>query len=638
LEDRAATAHAYRNGELDLLYLAPERLANPTVINALRNCPTAAPSFFAIDEAHCLSEWGHDFRPDYLTLGNLRHHFPDTPIAAFTATATQQVAADIESRLQLNNPVNIRASFDRPNLYYEVRTKLDWETQLVDFLRERPGQSGIIYRTSRKSVDATAALLNQNGIPASPYHAGMDPADRSATQDAFIRDDAPIIVATVAFGMGIDKSDVRFVVHADIPKNIESYYQETGRAGRDGEPSHCLLLYSPADSAKIRRFCTDITDGPERQRSLDLLREMERFASVPTCRRKSILHYFEEIYPDKNCGTCDYCTGKFKKIDATHDAKILLSTIAKTGEHFGAVHICDILTSANTAKIRQFDHHQLKTYATGKHQPKNYWRALLDALTADGLVAPSTTTEFPVPTLTTTAHQVLDGQRDFYRHQDTRSEPEKPSHRTRDPDTIPHHQGLFEHLRATRKSIADAAGVPPYVVFADRTLRLMAAHLPTGHTALASLHGIGTHKLETYGSKFTSAIRDYLAGHPNTSPPTTQPRTTTPVKRPRGETYQTTLTLLRQGSSLGQIAATRELTLSTIESHVARLIADGEDLDWKTCVPGKTATLLHSLFATHGTGALAPIIEAADGAATYGQARIIAAVIEAGPARPAAAS
>ena len=639
IDERAATAEAYKNGELDLLYLAPERLASAGTLDQLRDCPNGAPAFFAIDEAHCLSEWGHDFRPDYLVLGTLREAFPDVPIAAFTATATQRVADDIEARLQLRDPVKIRASFDRHNLFYEVRAKRDWETQLIDFLRGRQGQSGIIYRTTRKSVEATAALLNNNGIAARGYHAGMGPDDRSATQEAFIRDDSAIIVATIAFGMGIDKSDVRFVVHGDIPKNIESYYQETGRAGRDGDPSHCLLLYSSGDAVKQRRFIDEIEDEAERQRTSDLLREMERFASVPSCRRKSLLHYFEETYPQDNCGGCDYCAGEFKEVDATRDAQIMLSAIARSGERFGAVHVCDIVTGADTAKIRQFNHQGLKTYGLGKAQPKTYWRSLLDSLIGAELVQLSRDS-FPVPTLTEGAWEVMRGQREFARHEDTRTEPEKTRRRDRSnaASEIACHAGLIEHLRATRTAIADAAGLPPYVVFADRTLRQMAAHMPGEPVQLARLHGIGTHKLDTYGDQFLEAIQQYLDENPETeneripigaAPP--KPASET-VRRPLGETYQTTLTLLHEGKSVEEIAKARDIVVGTVEGHLARLIEEGETFDWQKHVPGDIETLLRTLFKLHGTEPLSPVIEAAAGAATYGQAKILRAVMEKEPA------
>jgi ATP-dependent DNA helicase RecQ len=639
-DERAAAERAYRNGELDLLYLAPERLASTGTLERLCDCPNGAPAFFAIDEAHCLSEWGHDFRPDYLVLGTLREAFPNVPIAAFTATATQKVAADIEARLQLRDPIKVRASFDRHNLFYEVRCKRDWETQLIEFLRARSNQSGIIYRTTRKSVDATAALLNHNGIPARAYHAGMESEDRSATQEAFIRDDASIIVATIAFGMGIDKSDVRFVVHGDLPKNIESYYQETGRAGRDGEASHCLLLYSPGDAVKHRRFIDEIENEAERQRNSDLLREMERFASVPSCRRKSLLRYFEEELDSDNCGGCDYCAGEFKEVDATRDAQILLSAIARSGERFGAVHVCDIVTGADTAKIRQFNHQSLKTYAAGNAQPKTYWRSLLDALIGADLVCLSND-GFPVPKLTADAWELMRGQRSFSRHEDTRSEPERASSRGRKQTgssaDIPCHAGLFDHLRSTRKSIADNNDLPPYVIFADRTLRQMAAHMPTDASQLTRLHGIGSHKLETYGSAFLDAISQYLTAHPDAeseripigaiADPTPSASPSSEIKRSRGETYTITLDLLRQGKSLEEIAASRDLAVSTIEAHFAKLLEAGEDLDWKRHVPSDTETLLRSLFKLHGTESLSPVVNASEDAATYSQARIVRTII-----------
>lgn len=353
LDERKEASRAYRAGELDLLYLAPERLSVPGFVDQLRSCPTKQPAFFAIDEAHCLSEWGHDFRPDYLFLSQLKKLFPEVPMAAFTATATHQVAEDIEKNLSLGGAVKVRASFDRKNLYYEVRAKKDWERQMVTFIKEREGQCGIIYRTSRKSVEATAAMLRANGIDAQAYHAGMENEDRSKTQEAFLRDNCRVIVATIAFGMGIDKPDVRFVIHGDLPKNIESYYQETGRAGRDGEPSHCLLLYSPGDGFKIRRFIDEIENEQERKRSLDLLKAMEEFGARAQCRRRSLLGYFGETLAGEKCSGCDYCDGNFEMKDATRDAQMLLSAMVRTEERFGAVHLCDIVAGANTQKIRE---------------------------------------------------------------------------------------------------------------------------------------------------------------------------------------------------------------------------------------------------------------------------------------------
>ena len=440
--------------------------------------------------------------------------FPNTPLAAFTATATSQVADDIEARLKLSEPVKVRASFDRGNLRYEVRQKQDWERQITDFVKARAGQSGIIYRTSRKSVEDTANLLRANGIEAQAYHAGMESADRSRIQDAFIRDDVGIIVATVAFGMGIDKPDVRFVVHGDLPKNIESYYQETGRAGRDGDPSDCLLLYSPGDGVKLRKFLDEIADEDERRRTLALLREMEKFASVASCRRKSLLRYFGEQLAGDNCGNCDFCAGEYQEVDATRDAQMILSAIARTGEYFGATYICDVVAGAKTEKIRNNGHHNLKTYGLGSDKPKQHWRTILDNLIAHDITELAGE-GFPVPKLTEQAWKVMKGEQKFSYYQDPRKEPTKASKKAG--EDIPCDEGLFEHLKSLRKTIADADEVPPYVVFADRTLRFLAAAMPTHQVELQKIPGIGTHKCEAYGPRFLAAIADFLALNPDSA-------------------------------------------------------------------------------------------------------------------------
>jgi len=633
-QEAAEVESAYRAGVLDLLYLAPERLALPGYVDTLRQNAQGAPSFFAIDEAHCISEWGHDFRPDYLFLSKLRELFPNTPMAAFTATATEKVAEDIEKRLGLENAVKVRASFDRANLFYEVRSKRDWQTQIVEFVRQRPDQSGIIYRTSRKDVESTAALLKSNGINAAAYHAGLEAGQRTKTQDAFIRDDITVMVATVAFGMGVDKADVRYVIHGDLPKNIESYYQETGRAGRDGEPSHCMLLYGPGDAMKIRRFHDDITNEAERQRATDLLRAMERFASVPSCRRVKLLAYFHETYSEDSCGSCDYCTGNFKRVDATRDAQILLSAVARTGGKFGAVHVCDVVAGADTVKIRQFQHNELKTHGAGKDKPKTYWRSLLDAMMAEGKLRQSRD-QFPVPQLTEEGTELLYGRSEFQINEDTRIEPEKAGRRkASNPDLTPCHEGLFQNLRSLRKETADAAEVPPYVVFSDRSLRAIAAHMPENEEQLLRLHGIGESKCEKYGQPFLTSVAAYLSEHPEAAKekqplpePISKPTTST-IKRGVTSTVITTKELLNKGMSIEAIATQREFAASTIETHVAKLIEEGEQIDWQSLVTPQQIALCKELFTEHGSAALSPIIEAADGKIGYGEAKIIRAAMQ----------
>ena len=368
-----------RSNKIELLYIAPERFAMPGFLDTLKSVPI---SLFAIDEAHCISEWGHDFRPDYLSLSVIPKSFPDVPIAAFTATATPKVQEDICGKLGLRAPFLVRASFNRPNLYYQVERKTQVETQIIEFIRGHPDEPGIIYRTTRDSVTDTADFLVRNGIKALPYHAGLSTDVRGKNQDAFNRDEAAVIVATIAFGMGIDKSNVRFVVHADLPKNIEGYYQETGRAGRDGEPAHCLLFFGMGDIPKIRFFIDQITDDTERSMSLEKLNQVVKFASHNVCRRRQLLGYFGEEYPVDNCGNCDICTGSVEQFDITRDAQIVMSAVSRTQERFGIGHIVDIVTGADTKRIRELQHDMIKTYGAGKDRDKKHWRFIVDELLA----------------------------------------------------------------------------------------------------------------------------------------------------------------------------------------------------------------------------------------------------------------
>lgn len=627
-DEKKEAARAYHAGELDLLYLAPERLSLPGFVDKLRACPANQPAFFAIDEAHCLSEWGHDFRPDYLFLTQLKKLFPEVPMAAFTATATHQVAADIEKKLQLGSALKVRASFDRKNLYYEVRAKKDWEKQIVDFIKAREGQCGIIYRTSRKSVEATTAMLQANGIDARSYHAGMENGDRSRTQEAFLRDDCRVIVATIAFGMGIDKPDVRFVIHGDLPKNLESYYQETGRAGRDGDPSHCLLLYSPGDGFKIRRFFDDIADENERQRSLSLLKAMEEFGARPRCRRLGLLAYFGENLAEENCASCDFCDGHFEIKDATREAQMILSAMARTDERFGAVHLCDIVVGANTQKIREMGHDRLKTYGVGKDQPKAHWRALFDSLIAEGVVTVPLG-DFAIPKMSARAWQILKGKETFEAPKDKRVEPEKAkSGRPTVEENFPYDQALFEHLRGARKNLADTQSVPPFVVASDRTLRQIAALMPDSRDEFLKIHGIGVEKYEKFGAKLGEALQDYLKQHPEIAEskldaiPSAQTET---IKRPLSATFLETFELLKKKMTVPQIMAKRELGESTIENHIARLIENGENLSHLDFVSESEEKTIATLAAKHGTDALKPIYEAAGETIGYGKIKIIVA-------------
>jgi len=369
-------------GELDLIYVSPERFAMPEFIAELKHVKL---SFVAIDEAHCISDWGHDFRPDYLNLATIVEDFPDVPVTAFTATATHRVQEDIVAKLRLRSPHTVRASFNRPNLFYKVIPKQKPGDQILKFVRAHPNDPGIIYRTTRKSVEQTAALLARHGIKALPYHAGLDDASRIMNQDAFNRDEIDVIVATIAFGMGIDKSNVRYVLHGDLPKNMESYYQETGRSGRDGESAHCLLLFGYGDIPKIRYFIDQISENTERNHSIKCLNDMVHYATINVCRRKQLLNYFGEDYPPQKPepsmtntespmiatgACCDICAGEVESVDATVDAQIVLSAIARTGERFGINYIVSVVTGSDFDRIQQLGHDKIKTFGIGKDQDK----------------------------------------------------------------------------------------------------------------------------------------------------------------------------------------------------------------------------------------------------------------------------
>lgn len=631
-EERNSTMAAYRTGNLDLLYCAPERLSNPNFQDFLRSHPLGRPCFFAVDEAHCLSEWGHDFRPDYLVLTELKKLFPDVPLAAYTATATPQVAEDIRKKLHFHDPLQVRASFDRQNLFYEIRARSDADRQLMTFLREQgENKCGIIYRTTRKSVEETATMLKRNGLSAQAYHAGLAPDERTRIQEDFINDRIPLIVATVAFGMGIDKPDVRFVIHYDLPKTIEGYYQETGRAGRDGDPSHCLLLYNPADVSK-QGYLIDLSeDEEEKKRNWALLRQMDRYASTPTCRRAGLLHYFGEHYPKAKCGACDYCQGNFKEVDATYEARVILSAIARTKNRFGANHICDIVTGANTTRIREFKHTELKTYALGKGKPKKYWRRVIDALITERYLVISDG-QYPVPQMTATGGALMKGEGSFSLKEDLRIEPSKGSTKLfEDPD---YDKALFEVLKRLRLELADQASVPPFVIFSDRTLRQIAAYQPKTEEEFAKLHGVGKTKVEKYASPFISELTRYLGEHPEAtstaSAPPPPPAPAPPIKRGITNTFEETYQLYKSGKSIAEMAEARGAKSSTIVNHLCRLRIEGKDIDLNQYVTPSEREKASALIEEHGGEELKPAYEAGNQEISYDTLRMVRTLMQVG--------
>jgi ATP-dependent DNA helicase RecQ len=499
--------------KIKLLYIAPERFAMSHFLETLKTSPI---SLFAIDEAHCISEWGHDFRPDYLSLSLIPKEFPAVPVAAFTATATREVQDDIIERIGLRSPFIVRASFNRQNLFYQVKPKAKVESQILEFLGEHPGESGIIYRTTRDSVMATAASLESKGIKALPYHAGLSSEERTRNQEAFNKDEAQVIVATIAFGMGIDKSNVRFVLHADLPKNIEGYYQETGRAGRDGEPARCLLFFSRGDIPKIRYFIDSITEEEERAIALEKLNQTVEYASHNVCRRKKLLGFFGEDYPGDNCGACDICTGSAEQIDITADAQILLSAISETRQRFGIGHTIDIVTGADTKRVRELRHNEIHTYAAGKKKDKKHWRFLVDELLAQDLIRQDGD-PYPVLKLTPKGLGVISGKEQVKALK--RIEAAAKGRRAAGSASEGYDEVLFERLRGLRKRIAAEHQVPPYVIFSDKTLHEMCRHYPVTLPQMRSVSGVGDAKLQRYGDDFILEIKKYGTDNPGVTVP-----------------------------------------------------------------------------------------------------------------------
>lgn len=613
-------------GQVKLLYVSPERLVSPGFLKFLAQLSQRVGiACFAIDEAHCVSEWGHDFRPEYRQLACLRQHFPQVAMVALTATATERVRRDILQQLQLRDPLIHVASFNRTNLLYKVQPKTRSSYgELLNLVKHQSG-SGIVYCLSRKRVDELAARLQQDGVLALPYHAGMADDARRQNQQRFIRDDVRVMVATVAFGMGINKPDVRLVVHYDIPRNLESYYQESGRAGRDGDPADCTLFFSYADVATVEYLIGQKPDADEQRIARQQLRQMINYAESTVCRRQIQLSYFGEVF-DGPCHRCDNCLTPPPVEDWTIEAQKFLSCVARCRERFGLTHIIDVLRGSKKQKVLDQGHHQLSTYGIGKDRSVDDWRLLGRSLLHQRLLE-ETTDGYPVLKLNGASWQVLKGQLSV-----AIAIPKRPAtlaSRSAEVEMSSEASLLLPQLRHLRKQLADAQSVPPYVVFPDAALRQMAQQRPQTLTAFAEISGVGSRKLQQYGEAFTQLIRQFCADHglPQTTiaSPVVVPAAS---PKPLGETHRLTLQLHQQGLSLEAIAQERHLRPSTIAQHLARLILEGQPVDLDQLVDPERQTAIQAAIETAPGPLLGPIREKLGPTYSYEEIRLVRARLE----------
>ena len=493
------------NNRIKLLYVAPERLLMSSFIRQLQQWQ---PSLLAVDEAHCISQWGHDFRPEYCAIGELRQHLPGVPVIALTATADNTTRSDICSRLRLSDPLIHISSFDRPNIRYTLVEKYKAFDQLWMFVRGQKGQCGIIYCNSRNKVEDVAARLQKRGLSVAAYHAGLDNSQREWVQDAFLKDNLQVVVATVAFGMGINKSNVRFVAHFDIPRNIESYYQETGRAGRDGVSAEAVLFYDPADMAWLRRCLDEKPAGPQKDIEQHKLNAMGAFAQAQTCRRLVLLNYFGENRQTP-CGNCDICLDPPKQYDGLVEAQQALSCIYRAGPRFGLGYIVDVLRGSNNQRIREYGHDKLAVYGIGKDKSQEHWVSVLRQLIHLGLITQNIA-NYSALQLTESARPVLRGEVPLQLAV-PRIQNIKPRQTARSYGGN-YDKKLFAKLRKLRKSIADEENIPPFVVFNDATLIEMAEQCPVRANDLLLINGVGERKLERFGDAFMALIREHLTG------------------------------------------------------------------------------------------------------------------------------
>jgi ATP-dependent DNA helicase RecQ len=608
-----------QQGRVKLLYIAPESLVRPRILEMLH---AVTVDCLAIDEAHCISAWGHDFRPEYRHLAQIRQQFPEAVCTAFTATATPTVQKDIQTSLGFSQDNGFQAfigSFDRKNLVIRVMFKDNPLQQTLDFLASHTDDSGIIYCLSRKQVENLSNQLAARGFSVRPYHAGLDDTARNRFQTEFIKDDVRIVVATIAFGMGIDKPNVRFVLHYDLPKSVENYYQEIGRAGRDGLDAECLLLFSHADVPRLKSLVTS-QDEQRNRAAWFHLEDMVRFAEAEDCRKKRLLAYFGETAAQDDCGMCDNCLAPQEQVqDISIAAQKFLSCVKRTGERFGAGHIIDVLRGAETKKIFQFRHHLLSTYGIGKDLSKKQWFYLSRQFQSKGFVQRED--QYGGLTLTPAAWDVLKAETKVSGWLDPRhkfSGPAAAATGTESGKSSAHHPDLFEQLRHKRKEMADDAGVPPYAVFPDKTLVEMATFFPRTDTDFLNTFGVGQTKLEKYGPAFMALIKDFCTAQAISDiPQKRQPAFAIKKSAPTEKRHFQVARLYHEGKSVKDIADHFQVKPTTVINHLYRYfqegnrIASGHVIDACTLSPDVREKVLQA-FDTHGYQLLKPVFEAMD--------------------------
>ncbi|OGC02917.1 ATP-dependent DNA helicase RecQ [candidate division KSB1 bacterium RBG_16_48_16] len=609
-----------RTQKIKLLYIAPESLLTSRILNLLETIPVEC---LTIDEAHCISEWGHDFRPEYRQLVRVRQKFKSAVCIALTATATPRVQKDIKDNLGFLESNEFIASFNRPNLFLQIIPKTDPYQQTLQFLDSYKNQSGIIYCFSRRQVDELAAILESQGYSVKPYHAGMEDKERARNQELFIKDDVQIMVATIAFGMGIDKPNIRFVVHYDLPKNIESYYQQIGRAGRDGLRSHCLLLFGYADLSKIRYFLDQKPD-PERRIAYQHLDALVAFAESQQCRRLPLLQYFGEEYHEPNCSMCDNCLAGEKKLDdLTIPAQKFLSCVIRTGKIFGANHIIDVLRGSEAEKVLDFGHHQLSTYGIGKEYSKKQWLHLARQFIQQKLLIKDDRYGSLLPT--EKALEILRGDQKFY----GLIQEEKADFEKRKDFDMAYDRELFEKLRAKRKEIADRANVPPYIVFSDKSLIEMAGFYPRSRSEFLEIHGVGQVKWDKYGPAFMNLIISHCKMNGiEAAPAKRQTVMNLPFVTSEKRRFEQVGELYNNGSSIEQICKVFAVKPATVLRHLFTYFREGNDirreglLTHSKLSPEERAAVLET-FKEVGSEYLRPAFEALGGQINFRELEIL---------------